>query len=172
MHLVLNNSLDFEWLIQIARRLKIGAVSTDFLQPKKVVVVNMPSGVYSQVSPKVFRLGRKSFGRWRWEVLLNEDEMEKVKRRWFWNGLKKSAWPILEFVTLRSKFVTLISPDFGGRKKAKIFLCDRRKKRFAFSNKENDDVAQKAFLGETLSTCCCKQKRVPAKSKIAFERVL
>ena len=36
---------------------------------------------------------------------------------------KKSAWPILEFVTLRSKFVTLrskfvtlIFPDFGGRK--------------------------------------------------------
>ena len=68
-------------MIQVARRLKTGAVSTDFLQPKKVVVVNMPSGVYSQVSPKVFRLGRKSFGRWRWEVLLNEDEMEKVKRR-------------------------------------------------------------------------------------------
>ena len=81
-----------------------------------VVVLNMPSGVYSQVSPKVFRLGRKSFGRWRWEVLLNEDEMEKVKRRWFWNGLKKSAWPILEFVTLRSKFVTLIFRTLGGEK--------------------------------------------------------
>ena len=66
---------------EIARRLSLGAVSTDFLRRKKVVVVNMPSGVYSQVSPKVFRLGRKSFGRWRWEVLLNEDEMEKVKRR-------------------------------------------------------------------------------------------
>jgi hypothetical protein len=68
-------------LEEIARRLSLGAVSTDFLRPKKVVVQNMPSGVYSQVSPKVFRLGRKSFGRWRWEVLLNEDEMEKVKRR-------------------------------------------------------------------------------------------
>ena len=66
---------------EIGRKLKTGAVSTDFVPPKKVVVVNMPSGVYSQVSPKVFRLGRKSFGRWRWEVLLNEDEMEKVKRR-------------------------------------------------------------------------------------------
>ena len=71
---------------EIARRLSLGAVSTDFLRPKKVVVQNMPSGVYSQVSPKVFRLGRKSFGRksfgrWRWEVLLNEDEMKKVKRR-------------------------------------------------------------------------------------------
>ena len=66
---------------EIARRLKTGAVSTDFVPHKKVVALNMPSGVYSQVSPKVFRLGRKSFGRWRWEVLLNEDEMEKVKRR-------------------------------------------------------------------------------------------
>ena len=64
-----------------ARRLRTGAVSTDFVPPQKVVVLNMPSSVYSQVSPKVFRLGRKSFGRWRWEVLLNEDEMEKVKRR-------------------------------------------------------------------------------------------
>ena len=114
MRLVLNNSLHFEWLEEIARRLSLGAVSTDFLRRKKVVVQNMPSGVYSQVSPKVFRLGRKSFGRWRWEVLLNEDEMEKVKRRWFWNGLKKSAWPILEFVTLRSKFVTLIFRTLGG----------------------------------------------------------
>ena len=68
-------------MIQIARRLKTGAVSTDFLRPKKVVVLNMPSGVYSQVSPKVFRLGRKSFGRWRWELLLNPDEMGKVKPR-------------------------------------------------------------------------------------------
>ena len=66
---------------EIVRRLTTGAVSTDFLRRKKVVVVNMPAGVYSQVSPKVFRLGRKSCGRWRWEVLLNEDEMEKVKRR-------------------------------------------------------------------------------------------
>ena len=66
---------------EIARKLKTGAVSTDFLRPKKVVPVNMPSGVYSQVSPKVFELGGKSFGRWRWEVLLNEDAMEKVKRR-------------------------------------------------------------------------------------------
>ena len=64
---------------QIARRLKTGAVSTDFLRRKKVVVLNMPSGVYSQVSPKVFRLGRKSSGRWRWELLLNEDEMEKAE---------------------------------------------------------------------------------------------
>ena len=56
-------------------------VLTDFVPPIRVVALNMPSGVYSQVSPKVFRLGRKSFGRWRWEVLLNEDEMEKVKRR-------------------------------------------------------------------------------------------
>ena len=116
MRLVLNNSLHFEWLEEIARRLSLGAVSTDFLRPQKVVVQNMPSGVYSQVSPKVFRLGRKSFGRWRWEVLLKEDEMEKVKRRWFWNGLKKSAWPILEFVTLRSKFVTLIFRTLGGEK--------------------------------------------------------
>ena len=66
---------------QIARRLSLGAVTSDFVRPQIVVVQNMPSGVYSQVSPKVFRLGRKSFGRWRWEVLLNEDEMEKVKRR-------------------------------------------------------------------------------------------
>ena len=66
---------------EIARKLKTGAVSTDFVPPQIVVVLNMPSSVYSQVSPKVFRLGRKSFGRWRWEVLLNEDEMERVKRR-------------------------------------------------------------------------------------------
>ena len=67
---------------EIARRLNTGEVSTDFVPHKKVGLLNMPSGVYSQVSPKVFRLGRKSFGRWRWEVLilLNEDEMEKVKR--------------------------------------------------------------------------------------------
>ena len=66
---------------EIARKLKTGAVSTDFVPPIRVVALNMPSGVYSKVSPRVFRLGRKSFGRWRWEVLLNEDEMEKVKRR-------------------------------------------------------------------------------------------
>ena len=66
---------------EIARRLNTGAVSTDFVPYKMVVSLNMQSGVYSQISPKVFRLGRKSFERWRWEVLLNEDEMEKVKRR-------------------------------------------------------------------------------------------
>ena len=57
------------------------AVLTDFCPLQNIVLPNMLSGVYSQVSPKVFRLGEKSFGRWRWELLLNEDEMEKVKRR-------------------------------------------------------------------------------------------
>ena len=57
-------------------------------------------------------------------------------------------------------------------KKQKSFCTPPQTKKCAFSNKENDDVAQKAFLGEALSTCCCKQKRVSAKSKIAFERVL
>ena len=60
----------------------------------------------------------------------------------------------------------------NAQKKSKNLFVRPQKKRFAFSNKENVDVAQKAFLGEAHFTCCCKQKRVPAKSKIAFERVL
>ena len=60
----------------------------------------------------------------------------------------------------------------SAQKKSKNLFVRPQKKRFAFSNKENDDVAQKAFLGEALSTCCCKQKRVSAKSNIAFERML
>ena len=49
---------------EIGRKLKTGAVSTDFVPRKKVVVLNMPSGVYSQVSPKVFELGGEEF----WEM--------------------------------------------------------------------------------------------------------
>ena len=131
--------MHFEWLEQIACSFLLEAVTSDFVRRIWVVVLNMPSGVYSQVSPKVFTLGKKSFGRWRWEVLLNEDEMERVKRRWFWNGLKKNAWPILEFVTLRSKFVTLIFRTLGGEKTQNTFFGYKK-----WSKVESDDIFRSA----------------------------
>ena len=48
-----------------------------------MVVENLPSGVCSQVSPQVFRLGRECFGRWRLEVLLKDGEMGV--KRWILN---------------------------------------------------------------------------------------
>ena len=85
--------------------------------PIKVVIESQPPSVCSQVSPQVFRLGGECFGRWWNGGLTMNFELD------WW----KSAWPMLEFVTLRSEFCDTYFcvcdthfRDLGGGKKIRV----------------------------------------------------